>query len=68
MLLQAAGLLDDIRKTVRKAELFENLLDPEAARERGKAGKEIEGYALELRGLPGGFPDPARGLGLDLTA
>jgi ribonuclease E len=68
LLLAAADLLDEIRKTVRKAELFENLLDPEAARERGKAGKEIEGYALELRGLAGGFADPARGLGFDLTA
>ena len=53
---------------MKKSELFENLLDPEAARERGKAGREIEGYANDLRGLAGGLADPARGLCLDLTA
>lgn len=68
LLLRAADELDRIRKTVRKAELFEIALDPEAAKERGKAGREIEGYAIELRGLAGGLADPARGLGLDVTA
>lgn len=68
LLKLAAGLLDDIRKTVRKAELFENLLDPEAAKERGKAGAEIEGLANQLRNLAAGFADPAQGLGVDVTA
>lgn len=68
LLLTAADLLDAIRKTVRKAELFENLLDPEAAKERGKAGAEIEGLAIELRGLAGRFADPTQGLGVDVTA
>lgn len=68
LLLQAADLLDAIRKTVAKAERFERLLDPETADARGKAGREIEGLAIELRGLAGGFADPTRGLGLDTTA
>lgn len=68
LLLTAADLLDAIRKTVRKAELFEALLDPEAAKERGKAGAEIEGLAIELRGLAARFADPAQGLGVDVTA
>ena len=53
---------------MRKAELFETPLDPEAAEERGKAGREIEGYAIELRGLAGALVDPLRGTGLDVRA
>ncbi len=68
LLLTAADLLDDIRKTVRKAELFETPLDPEAAEQRGKAGREIEGYAIELRGLAGALADPLAGIGVDVRA
>jgi hypothetical protein len=65
LLLIAADMLDAMRRTVRKAELFAFSLDPEESKGHGKAGREIEGFAIELRGLAGRLAEPAGGL--DLT-
>lgn len=66
LLKEAAGLLERMRDAVLDALRLELVIDPEAAKERAKGAREIQGFANELRNLGGTLSDPAAGL--DLTA
>ncbi|MEQ8815447.1 MAG: hypothetical protein RIM96_01545 [Thalassobaculum sp.] len=67
LLKYAAEILKKMRDTVSQAERMEALIDPEAARERHKAVRELDGYIAELGALALDFADPARGQGIDLS-
>lgn|GEM_PF-918297 len=68
LLKRAADMLKKMRETVRKAEAMENLIDPEAAKERRGAIRELDGYVAELNALALDFAEPLRGQGVDVTA
>lgn len=68
LLKSAAGVLKKMLETVRAAEAMERLLDPEAAKARAEAGREVEGYMNELAALALGLEEPPHGGGLDVRA
>lgn len=68
LLKYAADMLKKMRETVRKAALAENLLDPEAAKQRFRAVREFDGFIAELNALALDFAEPVRGQGVDLSA